>query len=108
MHSGPTPKSGEMCIRMGGPASAETLAQQAAHSESQLGVHGVSVYVRRPLGVKALDYGVADVPAVRREFPMHKTMGRGHYTVELPRPVTQDVADRFNSLFQWVNQGSQP
>jgi len=39
---------------------------------------------------------------------MHKTMGRGHYTVELPRPVTPDIADRLNNLFQWINQGSQP
>ena len=39
---------------------------------------------------------------------MHKTMGRGHYTVELPRPVTEGVANRFNNLFQWFNQGPQP
>jgi hypothetical protein len=108
MHSGPTPKSGERAVRLGGPCSPETLAQQAAHGEGQLGIHGVSVYVRRPLGVQALDYGVADVLAVRGEFPMHKTMGRGHYTVELPKPVTPEVADRFNNLFQWQNQGPRP
>lgn len=94
-----------MAVRMGGPSTVETLAQQAANAEGQLGVHGVSLYVRRPLGVKSLEYGVADVLAVRGEFPMYKTMGRGHYTVELPRPVTQEVADRFNNLFSWINQG---
>lgn len=108
MNGGPTPKSGEMAIRMGGPTSVEMLAHQAAHAEGSLGVHGVSVYVRKPLGVKSLDYGVADVFVVRGEFPMHKTMGRGHYTVELPRPVTEGVANRFNNLFQWFNQGPQP
>ena len=105
MNQGPDPKPGEKAVRMGGPSGADTLAQLAALAESQLGVHGVSVYVRRPLGVKALEYGVADVPAVRGQFPMHKTMGKGHYTVELPKPVTPEVADRFNNLFQWENRG---
>lgn len=36
--------------------------------------------------------------------PMHKTLGRGHYTIELPQPVTPEVAAHFNALFQWLNQ----
>lgn len=108
MHPGPTPKSGEMVVRMGGPSSLEALAQQAAQAEKDLGIHGVSAFVRRPVGVRALEYGVVDVLTLRSAFPMHKTMGRGHFTVELPKPVTPEIADQFNTLFQWFNQGPGP
>jgi hypothetical protein len=42
----------------------------------------------------------ADRAAVEEVFSVVKT-GKNphHYTVELPKPVTQEVADQFNGLF---------
>jgi hypothetical protein len=73
---------------MGGPRTAEELAKDAAAAlaSEKVGFHGVSVYVRNPVALKALEYGQADVLAIRGEFTMHKTLGRGHYTIELPNP----------------------
>lgn len=81
------------------PESAEKLAGQAAAALAVLGVHGVSVTARdttAPAGQAAR----ADVESV---FPVHDTPTRRdplHRTVELPQPVTPEVAEQFNRLFR--------
>jgi hypothetical protein len=48
---------------------------------------------------------VAEVPELAGKFRMFKTMGRGHYTVRLPKPVTDEVAASFNGLFRQLPTG---
>lgn len=76
--------------------SAESLAQQAAAAEANNFPHGVSTFSQstRPDAVSALQ------EEVKKYFPVIKTgKNKFHYTVELPKPVTEEVANLFNSLF---------
>jgi hypothetical protein len=80
------------------PETAERLAQQASAALSVLGIHGVSVTAR---GTTASG-GVANRSDVEAYFRVHDTPTRRdplHRTVELPVPVTADVAEQFNRLF---------
>jgi hypothetical protein len=90
----------ELLRRFGTDAeTAQRLGEQAAMAERALGIHGVSVTAR-----------ASKAPArtrlraeVEREFPVHDTPSRRdphHRTVELPKPVTDEVATRFNELFR--------
>jgi hypothetical protein len=46
---------------------------------------------------------VACREAVEKVFPVVKTgADPSHFTVVLPNPVTREVADQFNALFQAV------
>ena len=78
------------------PESAERLAEQAADAERQNFTHGVPVFSR----TTRRDAVSASRVEVERHFRVHKT-GRNpyHYTVELPKPVTDQVAALFNHLF---------
>lgn len=78
--------------------SVARLARKAAEAEQVLGIHGVSVTAGVPKG----EASVAERADVERVFPVHETPTRAdrlHRTIELPRPVTQEAADRFNKLF---------
>jgi hypothetical protein len=78
--------------------SAARLARKAAEADQILGVHGVSVTA----GVAKGDASAANRAEVERVFPVHETPTRAdrlYRTVELPRPVTQEGADRFKELF---------
>jgi hypothetical protein len=78
--------------------SAARLARKAAEAEQVLGIHGVSVTAGTAQG----DVSAAARADVERSFPVHDTPTRAdrlHRTVELPTPVTQEVADQFNQLF---------
>jgi hypothetical protein len=78
--------------------SAARLSRKAAEAEQVLGIHGVSVTA----GVAKWPASGADRAEVERCFPVHDTPTRSdpwHRTVELPKPVTQEAADRFNQLF---------
>jgi hypothetical protein len=78
------------------PESAASLARQAAHAELNGFPHGVSVFSR----TTRADASRAVVFDVRAYFQMHKTgTNPYHYTVELPRPVTELVAQQFSRLF---------
>jgi hypothetical protein len=89
----------EILKRLGTPReSASRLARKASEAEMILGIHGVSVTAGVPKG----DVSEARRADVERVFPVHDTPTRAdrlHRTVELPKPVTQEVADRFNQLF---------
>jgi hypothetical protein len=78
--------------------SAARLARKAAEAEAALGIHGVSV-TAGPVRIPASAAARADV---EQHFRVHDTPTRAdprHRTVELPKPVTQEVADRFNQVF---------
>ena len=78
--------------------TAKRLGEQADMAERVLGIHGVSVTARN-----------STAPArsrlrseVEQVFRVHDTPTRRdpfHRTVELPKPVTEDVSRRFNELF---------
>ena len=78
--------------------SAARLARKAAEAERVIGIHGVSVTAGTPIGPAS----AAARSTLEEHFPVHETPTRAdpwHRTVELPKPVTQDVADLFNQLF---------
>ena len=80
------------------PETAEKLAEQAANAEDLLGIHGVSV-TARPTSAPG---GRAQRADVEQIFQIHETPTRRdklHRTIELPKPVTLDVAELFNRLF---------
>jgi hypothetical protein len=80
------------------PEPAERLAEQAAAAQAVLGIHGVSVTARSTNAPA----GVAPRSEVEKHFRVHNTPSRRdplHRTVELPQPVTPEVADLFNRLF---------
>jgi hypothetical protein len=93
---------GEILRRRGkSRESVGRLQRKASEAEvSNIGIHGVSVSAAKP----APNEDVSD--AVRTDvewiFRVHNTPTRMdplHRTVELPKPVTQEVADQFNRLF---------
>ena len=78
------------------PETIEELALQAAAAENRGFPHGVSAFSRsdRPDSVSA------SAAEIEEKFALHKTGANPfHYTIELPKPVTQEVADLFNGLF---------
>jgi hypothetical protein len=80
------------------PEPAERLAAQAAAAVGVLGIHGVSATAR----ATDAPAGRAPRPEVERHFRVHDTPTRRdplHRTVELPCPVTAEVADLFNRVF---------
>ncbi|HMB03791.1 MAG TPA: hypothetical protein VKP69_08630 [Isosphaeraceae bacterium] len=90
---------GESLKRLGTtPESAARLARKAAEAERVIEIHGVSVTAGTPIGPAS----TADREAVEQSFTVHDTPTRSdpwHRAVELPKPVTREVADRFNQLF---------
>jgi hypothetical protein len=93
---GPIPGQ-TILTRFGKPIeSVEKLAGEAANAKKKIGIHGVSTTSQPKFP------GAPSAPKseVEKSFPVHKTLGPGHYTVELPEPVTQDVADLFNMIFR--------
>ena len=91
--------SDEELTRFGSdPETASELAGRAAQAEAILGIHGVSVTARPT----AAPGGRAKRADVEQHFRMHNTRTRRdklHRTVELPKPVTDEVAERFNRVF---------
>ncbi|MBL8234642.1 MAG: RHS repeat-associated core domain-containing protein, partial [Bryobacterales bacterium] len=80
------------------PETVERLAEQAAKAEAhpKVGIHGVSTTTQPKPNLPG---GQASRSAVEGQFKVHNTLGKGHRTVELPKPVTQQIADAFNKLF---------
>ena len=97
--SGLAPAAGgdKKLVRYGSPDTAEKLAADAARAEATIGYHGVSAMLRKPPN---FPHGQADFGEAAKVFQIIKT-GRdpSHYTIILPKPVTQEVADLFNSIF---------
>lgn len=96
-HSGP-----EILKRFGtSRESVSRLAKKAAAAEvSRIRIHGVSVSLADPAPHD--EVSVAERTVVEQHFRVHDTPASNdplHKTVELPKPVTQEVADLFNKLF---------
>ena len=87
----------EILIRFGNvPESVQKLADDSAKAEGVLGIHGVSVTARTPKWPAP----AAKRSDVEKYFPVHNTGSDPlHRTIELPKPVTQEIADLFNRLF---------
>lgn len=80
------------------PESVAKLAEDAARAETILGIHGVSVTGRSSLAPG----GACSRAEIEKLFRVHDTPTRRdklHRTIELPKPVTSEVAERFNRLF---------
>ena len=78
--------------------SVSRLARKAAEAEMVLGIHGVSVTAGTPIGPAS----AAGREVVERHFPVHNTPTYNdplHRTVELPKPVNEEVAKKFNEVF---------
>jgi hypothetical protein len=78
--------------------SAARLGRKAAEAERVLGIHGVSVTA----GEAGAPASEAARGSVEKHFPVHDTPTRKdplHRTLELPKPVTPEVAELFNRLF---------
>jgi hypothetical protein len=93
---------GKKLVRYGSPDTAAKLAADAAAAEAKLGHHGVSAMLRNP---PKFPHGQADFGEAAKVFQIIKTGDNpSHYTVILPKPVTQEVADLFNSVFKLAGQ----
>ncbi len=89
----------EVLKRMGtDPESVRRLARKAEAAEQAIGIHGVSVTA----GVTEVTTSSALRALVEQHFRVHDTPTRSdpfHRTVELPKPVTPEVAELFNHVF---------
>ena len=94
-------KSEGSLVRFGkGPESAEQLAEQAAKAEQAGFPHGVSTRLKDKVSGSDKAHRSAPMSAVEEQFEVIQT-GKDprHHTVVLPKPVTPEVADQFNSVF---------
>ena len=92
------PQRGKKLVRYGSPDTAEKLAADAAKAEANIGYHGVSAMLRNP---PRFPHRQAEFGEAANVFRIVKTgKDPSHYTVILPKPVTQEVADLFNSIFK--------
>jgi RHS repeat-associated protein len=97
--AGELEKAGEALLTRYGTkveSTLEKLAGDAAKAEEKIGIHGVST---TSMPKPTLPGGSAPMSAVQKAFNVFKTAGPGHFTVELPKPVTDAVVQIFNSLF---------
>ena len=89
----------ETLYRMGtAKESVDRLKTKAADADSKIGIHGVSVSSNQ-LSKKSSS---ASRSEVEKSFAVHNTPTLSnplHRTVELPKPVTNEVAEIFNNLF---------
>jgi hypothetical protein len=99
-----TGETGEVLSRGGiDRESVGRLSRKAAEAEEGIGIHGVSTTAGSPDRPSS----TASRSEVKQNFPVHDTPSRAdplHRTVELPKPVTQKVADLFNQLFGRENK----
>ncbi|MDO6464458.1 polymorphic toxin-type HINT domain-containing protein [Pseudoalteromonas carrageenovora] len=89
-------------VRFGeGPESANDLAAQAAKAEQNDFPHGVSVMKKDRVSGSDKQHRSASTDSVESEFNVTQTGGnKKHHTVELPKPVTEEVAKKFNETFK--------
>lgn len=79
-----------------GPESVNKLRADAAKAQEKAGIHGVSSF-NHPLRGPASTASRAELE--ESGFEVQNTFGRGHRTIIMPEPITQEVADVFNRLF---------
>jgi hypothetical protein len=100
---GSAAKGGEgHLVRFGsGPETAEGLAADAARAEANGFPQGVSTRLKPRISGSDKAHRSAPMAEVQESFPVTQT-GKDprHHTVELPKPVTPEVAEKFNSVFK--------
>jgi hypothetical protein len=102
-----------------GQVSKEKLAEAAAAAEANGFPHGVSA--RAASGVRGEQLALAfrnkrfvesTVQALEAAgFPIHRTPTAAdpfHVTIEMPKPVTEEMAKRFNNLFSAPKSNPNP
>jgi len=103
--TGPKASIAGSLVRFGQkPESAEELVSQATKAEENGFPHGVST--KKVDQVKGNDkaHKNAKVSEVEQAFKVEQTGNKAaHHTVHLPKPVTQSVADLFNSIFKPID-----
>jgi hypothetical protein len=68
--------------------------------ESKIGIHGVSASENQRPNMASSS---ASRQSLEKHFKVHNTPTRDipdHVTIELPKPVTKEIADLFNELFE--------
>ena len=94
----------KMYIRYGSPDTKDKLAADAKAAKDKIGIHGVSVIFRKP-PTSGDPFGQTTKKAIEDAgFTLTQTgTNKSHFTVTLPDPITQEVADKFNALFTIVD-----
>ena len=95
-------RRGQFLVRFGqGPESAARLGTQAAAAEAAGLPHGVSTrLVTRVSASLLVGNRIAPLSVVEAQFPVVQTGANpNHYTVVLPKPVTEETAEIFNGIF---------
>jgi hypothetical protein len=91
----------KLLFRRGPHDSQRLLESQAKAAEEKLGVHGVSVSTSSAAREGQVIRCATAAACEAAGFKVHKTGGDpNHHTVELPKPVTPEVARKFNDVFQ--------
>lgn len=106
MVKGPA-KAGDVYIRLRtGTETLKDLARQAKSAEKHKDflIHGVSVFKNKlppKLAHRLNEACTVSCQELEAVFKRVERTGHteGHYTVELPKPLTQDVVDLFNLMF---------
>jgi len=81
-----------------GPETLETLAEKAAQANAAGFPHGVSTRLSSRMDGRHRNALLSEVEEV---FPVTQTGSKlSHHTVELPEPVTPQIVDQFNELFE--------
>ena len=87
------------------PETAEQLAEHAARAKAVLGIHGVSMTARPPRRPAPS----VPRPELEKHFKVHDTGSDPlHRTVELPEPVTDEVAELFLGTLKWTTITTMP
>ena len=94
--------SDDVIYRLGDRRESPTrLGKKSAEAEAVIGKHGVSGSTTRPpAGTPCSSASCSELESAG--FSVHRTPSRrdaGHVTIELPKPVTKEVADAFNTVF---------
>ncbi len=96
-------KAAGFFVRFGkGAESVESLAAQAAKAEKAGFPHGVSVKAQEKVSAAdRIKHRVADQAEAKSTFNTPQTGNNpSHHTVELPKPVTEKVAQKFNEVYK--------
>jgi hypothetical protein len=94
--------TGGHLVRFGkGPETVSQLAADAASAEAAGFPHGVSTKLVNRVSGSDKAHRSAAVGEAQKHFKVEQT-GRNpnHHTVHLPKPVTSEVADKFNKVFK--------
>ena len=92
--------SAKVLVRYGTQFTEEQLAAQAAEAEATIGIHGVSTFLRKAPG---FGHGEVALEEAKKVFEIIQTgNNKSHFTVVIPKPVTEAVVNALNNLFHWV------